>query len=213
MPAPPVRTFDLRAASPGDAYTLLTHAVAPRPVAWVSTVSAADEPNLAPYSYFNAGGQNPPSVVFVPNTDPEKGEKDTLRNIRETGEYVINIARPEQARDMNATAAGLSHGRSEWDAAGLSPVPSQVVKPGRVPGCPFALECRLHTIVPHGDGPGAANYVIGEVLLVHVAADLLNDAGEVGSLDSATCGGLGRLGGDWYTDSRGDALFRLDRPG
>ena len=172
------RPFDLRALPPGDAYTLLTHAIAPRPIAWVSTLSAAGEPNLAPYSYFNAGGQNPPSVVFVPNTSPD-GEKDTLRNIRETGEYVVNVASRTQAAAMNATAAGLPHGESEWDAAGLTPVPSELVKPGRVPGCPFALECRLHEIVPHGEGPGAANYVIGEVVFAHVAADLLNAAGEL----------------------------------
>ena len=210
--APAVRPFDLRELPPADIYALLTHAVAPRPIAWVSTLSAAGAPNLAPYSYFNAGGQTPPSVVFVPNTSPD-GEKDTLRNIRETGEYVVNVASRDQARAMNATAAGLPHGESEWAAAGLEPVPSSVVKPGRVPGCPFALECRLYKIVPHGDGPGAANYVIGEVVFAHVDAGLLNPAGELSSLDSGVVGGLARLGGDWYADARGDALFRLDRPG
>ena len=208
-----VRSFDLRAVPPGDAYTLLTHAVAPRPIAWVSTVSTAGEPNLAPYSYFNAGGQNPPSVVFVPNVNPDGTEKDSLRNARETGEYVINVAPRSHAAAMTVTAAGLPHGQSEWDLAGLSPVGSTVVKPGRVAGAAFALECRLFQIVPHGDGPGAARYVIGEVVYAHVAAELLNPAGELSSLDSAVVGGLGRLGGDWYSDSRGDALFRLDRPG
>ena len=211
--APPVRTFTLADASPGDVYTLLTHAVAPRPVAWVSTLSAAGGPNLAPYSYFNAGGQNPPSVVFAPNVQPDGSEKDTLLNIRETGEYVINIASRPQAAAMTATAAGLPRGESEWDAAGLAPVPSLLVKPGRAAGCPFALECRLFEILEHGTGPGAARYVVGAVLAVHVDAGLLNPAGEAASLDSATAGGLGRLGGDWYTDARGDALFQLDRPG
>ena len=211
--APAVRSFDLSDTAPADLYALLTHAVAPRPIAWVSTESADGRPNLAPFSYFNAGGQNPPSVVFVPNTNPDGSEKDTLKNIRETGEYVVNIASRNQAAVMTATAAGLPHGDSEWDAAGLSPVPSNAVKPGRVPGCPFALECRLFKIVPHGDGPGAAHYVIGEVLYAHVDAALLNPAGELSSLDSATAGGLGRLGGDWYSDSRGEALFKLDRPG
>ena len=211
--APPVRTFTLADTPPGDVYALLTHAVAPRPVAWVSTVSAAGGPNLAPYSYFNAGGQNPPSVVFAPNVQPDGTEKDTLLNIRETGEYVVNIAAREQAGVMTATAAGLARGRSEWDAAGLEPVPSRFVTPGRVPGCPFALECRLFEVLGHGTGPGAARYVIGEVVCAHVDAALLNPAGELSSLDSATAGGLGRLGGDWYSDSRGDALFTLDRPG
>ena len=210
---PAVRSFDLRGLPPGDVYALLTHAVAPRPIAWVSTLSAAGEPNLAPFSYFNVGGQNPPSLVFSPNTGGGGAEKDTLRNVRETGEYVINIASRDQAGAMNATAAALPHGVSEWDAAGLAPLPSAVVKPGRVPGCPFALECRLYKIVPHGDGPGAAHYIIGEAVCAHVDRALLNAAGELASLDGAVAGGLGRLGGDWYADARGDALFQLDRPG
>ena len=203
---------DVAALPPSDAYALLTHAVAPRPIAWVSTVSAAGEPNLAPYSYFNAGGQNPPSVVVVPNVNPDGTEKDTLRNVRETGEYVVNVASRDQAAAMTATAAALPHGESEWPLAGIDPLPSERVTPGRVPGCPFALECRLHEIVEHGDGPGAARYVIGEVVFAHVAADLLNPAGELASLDSGVVGGLARLGGDWYADCRGDALFKLDRP-
>ncbi len=213
QPAAQTVPFDLRTLPAGDAYTLLTHAIAPRPIAWVSTLSARGQPNLAPYSYFNVGGQNPPSVVFVPNMNSDGTEKDTLRNIRDTGEYVVNIASREQAAAMNATAVDLPHGESEWDAAGLAPVPSAVVKPHRVAGCPFALECRLYQIVPHGGGPGAANYVIGEVMTMHVDRSLLNAAGEPASLDSATSGGLGRLGGDWYADARGDILFQLDRPG
>ena len=210
-PASETLPFDLRETAPGDLYALLTHAIAPRPIAWVSTLSVAGEPNLAPFSYFNVGGQNPPSVVFVPNANPDGSEKDTLRNVRETGEYVVNIASRPQAAAMAATAVDLPHGESEWDAAGLAPVPSTVVKPGRVPGCPFALECRLYKIVPHGEGPGAANYVIGEVVYAHVDRSLLNPAGELTSLESARCGGLGRLGGDWYVDCRDD-LFQWDRP-
>ena len=212
---PPAETasFDLRTLPAADVYTLLTHAVAPRPIAWVSTRSTRGEPNLAPFSYFNVGGQNPPSVVFAPNTNPDGTEKDTLRNVRETGEYVVNIASRTQAAAMSATAADLPHGTSEWDAAGLAPIPSAVVRPDRVAGCPFALECRLFEIVPHGRGPGAASYVIGEAVLLHVDRALLNAAGEPASLDGAAVGGLGRLGGDWYVDARGGALFRLDRPG
>ncbi|WP_165700460.1 flavin reductase family protein [Alienimonas californiensis] len=208
----PAVPFDLRALPAEDLYALLTHAVAPRPIAWVSTLSAEGRPNLAPYSYFNVGGQNPPSVVFSPNAGGGGREKDTLRNIRETGEYVIHLASRRQAAAMNATAVDLPHGQSEWDTAGLSPLPSTVVKPDRVAGCPFALECRLFQIVSHGTGPGAANYVIGEVVFAHVERSLLNAAGDLSSLDSALCGGLGRMGGDWYVDGRGAALFELNRP-
>ena len=216
--------FDPAALPPMDAYQLLVHAVAPRPVAWVSSQAADGTRNLAPFSYFTAGGHNPPSVVISPCTpeatssrvSPAPGSeaaKDTLGNIRATGEYVINLADRPLAAPMTDTAAGFPPEVSEWEAVGVPSVASVRVAPPRVAGAIFALECRLHRIVPHGDGPGAANYVIGEVIYAHAARRLF--AGEqrhAAALDSARVGSIGRLGGDWYADCRGEALFTLDRP-
>ena len=210
--------FDLAELPPMEAYRLLVHAVAPRPVAWVSSRSAAGTGNLAPFSYFTAGGHNPPSVVISPCTpehvaaDPDAA-KDTLANIRATGEYVINLADRPLAAPMTDTAAAFPPDVSEWDAVGIPSAPSVRVAPPRVAGAVFALECRLHRVVPHGDGPGAANYVIGEVVYAHAARRLfVGDDRSPAALDSARVGSIGRLGGDWYADCRGEALFTLDRP-
>jgi len=191
-----------------DSYDLLVAMVAPRPIAFVSTVSAAGQPNLAPFSFFNAGGANPPSVVFSPCTKADGSDKDTLRNIRETGEYVINLVSYEMRDGMLQTALPLPHGESEWPRSGFTPVPSENVRPARVAEAPFALECRLHQIVPHGAGPDAANYIIGEVVRFHVAPELIVN----GKIQPSLVRQLSRLGDSWYAVTQADTLFEMARP-
>ncbi len=203
------RSLSPEELGPQGAYRLLTYAVAPRPIALVSTVSEDGLPNLAPYSFYMAGGANPPSVAFSP-TASRNGEKDTLRNIRETGEFTISVATYEQRDRINAASVAHPHGVSEWAEAGFEAAPSILVRPARIADSPLALECRLFQIVPHGDGPSAANYVIGEVVYFHVAHAVLNDAGDV---DPARIAYLSRLGGDWYDRTDPDTLFALPRPG
>ena len=191
-----------------DSYDLLVTAVAPRPIAFVSTISADGKPNLAPFSFFNAGGANPPSVIFSPCTKADGSEKDTLRNIRETGEYVINIVSYDMREGMNQTSLPLPHGESEWPRSGFTPAPSVVVKPDRVAEAPFSLECRLHQIVPHGTGPDAANYIIGEVVQFHVAKYLVED----GVIHPERAQQLSRLGGTWFAKTSDETLFTMQRP-
>lgn len=191
-----------------DAYDLLVTAIAPRPIAFVSTVSPEGAPNLAPFSFFNAGGANPPSVVFSPCTKADGSEKDTLRNIRATGQYVINIVSHEMREGMNRTSLPLPYGQSEWEISGFTAVESAIVRPARVAEAPFNLECRLHQIVPHGSGPDAANYVIGEVVKFHIAKHLVVD----GKFDPATISQLSRLGGSWFSRASSDGLFEMARP-
>ncbi len=194
---------------PLDPYDLLIHAVAPRPIAFVSTLSAEGLPNLAPFSFFMAGGSNPPSLCFSPNTRDDGTPKDTLRNIRDTGEYVVHIVDHAMGPGMSATSRALPHGESEWPLSGCTPVPSAKVKPPRVAEAPFALECRLHGIVPHGSGPDAANYVIGEVVMFHVARDLMEDD----RLNPHRVDYLARLGGAWYLRAVPESFFTMTRPG
>jgi flavin reductase (DIM6/NTAB) family NADH-FMN oxidoreductase RutF len=191
-----------------DPYDLLIHAVAPRPIAFVSTLSKDGRPNLAPFSFFMAGGGNPPSICFSPNTKDDGSPKDTLRNIQETGEYVVHIVDYAMGPSMAATSKPLPHGESEWPLSGFTQVPSLKVNPPRVAEAPFAMECRLHQIVPHGTGGDAANYVIGEVVMFHVASALVSD----GRIDPAQVDYLARLGGAWYLRATPDSLFTMKRP-
>ena len=200
--------FDAATLSPPDVYRLLVNAVAPRPIAFVSSVSEDGVPNLAPFSYFMAGGANPPSVAFSPTNSRDDQPKDTLRNVRATGEFVVNVVSYAMRDKMNQSSAEYPYGVSEWEPAGFTPVPSVQVKPARVGESLIAMECRVHQIITHGPGPLSANYVIGEVVYFHVAQSILTD----NKIDAAKVDYIGRMGGDWYARAHGDALFELPRP-
>lgn len=151
--------FDSADLSPTAAYRLLTHMVAPRPIAFVSTISLTGIPNLAPFSFFMAGGINPPSIAFSPNTNRHAQPKDTLRNIQETGEFVINIVSEGMQERMNITSLEFDREVSEWEKAGFTKAKTAKVRPPRVGESLMAMECKLYQIVSHGQGTNAANYV------------------------------------------------------
>ena len=127
---------------PGGLYPLLTASVVPRPIAWVSTVSAEGVANLAPYSFFSVSSPNPPVVQFT-----SVGRKDSLRNIEATGEFVINLATAHMVEQINASSAGYEHGVSELEALGIASEPSEKVAPPRVAESPVAIEATLHRII------------------------------------------------------------------
>jgi flavin reductase (DIM6/NTAB) family NADH-FMN oxidoreductase RutF len=201
--------FELAHCPSRDVYQLLTRCVAPRPIAFVSTLSPAGEPNLAPFSYFNLGGLKPPSLVFCPVNDREGKVKDTLLNIEQTGEYVIHVVTRAMAERMNLTSYTFPRGVSEFSEAGFTPTASVHVRPPRVAESPVAIECRLHQIVRHGEGPLAANYVIGEAILIEVRDDLIDSSGLP---DPARLELIGRMGGDSYIEAIPGALFEMRRP-
>lgn len=199
--------LDFEKLSPRDAYGWMTNAITPRPIAWVSTISADGRPNLAPFSFFQGVCSNPPSLLIVPTNNRDGAKKDTLRNIEAVPEFVVNVVPFALAEAMNATAAGLPHGESEFDHAGLAPAPATKVRPPRVAASPVALECALDRIVVVGSGVGAGNIVIGRVLAMHVDEAVL---GADGRLDPAKLDLIGRLGGDLYTRTR--EVFEIVRP-
>ena len=202
------QAIDPSAISPSDTYSLLTGCVVPRPIAFVSSLSKAGVPNLAPFSFFNAGGGNPPSLVFSTVTSGAGRDKDTLHNIRETGEYVVHIV-PWSARErMNQASADYPPDVDEFEAAGFTKAPSRKIKPWRAVECPIAMECRLHEILVHGSGPYRANYVIGEVVLFHIADSVLTG----GRVDAAKLDAIARLGGPNYTRVTPDSIFGMPRP-
>ena len=188
-----------------DAYKLLTSALVPRPIAWVSTVSSVGVPNLAPYSFFNAVAGDPLTVMFAPSFKPDGVPKDSLKNAQETGEFVVNLADEALAEALNHTSGAFAHGVSEFAEAGLEALPSSLVAPPRVAAAPVALECRVSQIVPVTDSRSVM--VLGQVLVLHVRGDLLGDDGLIVAERFQP---IARLGRDEYTAL--GRVFRLERP-
>ena len=181
--------------------------VAPRPIGWISTLDPDGRANLAPYSFFNAVADAPPMVIYANNgRKPELAtRKDTLANLRETGEFVCNIV-PHHLRDaMNLSSGGYPPGTDEFELAGLTAAPCEVVAPPRVAEAPAALECRVWRIV---ELPGEDNtLVIGEVVGVHIDDSILRD----GKVDVTRYQPLSRLGYRDYASI--SEVFALGRPG
>ena len=200
--------FELSSLPVRDRHAILTRVVGPRPIALVSSVGADGRGNLAPFSYFMLGGANPPSLAFCPVNDRHGAEKDTLRNVRATGEFVVSVVTPAMAERMNQASYAYAHGEDEFDRAAFTRASSVRVRPPGVAESPVRLECRAFTVVAHGAGASASNYVIGEVMHAHVDDALLTD----GLPDNRKLALVARLGADFYTRVGADTLFELGRP-
>jgi flavin reductase (DIM6/NTAB) family NADH-FMN oxidoreductase RutF len=199
--------IDVSTADVVSVYQALVGVVNPRPIAWVTSVDAEGRVNLAPFSFFNAFGANPPVVIFSPTNRRDGSKKDTLLNLQAVPEFVLNAVVEDLAAPMNATAKELPRGQSEADFADMELVPSTKVRPPRVAASPVHLECRVRQIIPIGEGPIAANLVIGEVLLMHIDDAVLDPSGRVDPRKLRT---IARLGGDFYC--RSTDLFEMVRP-
>lgn len=199
--------LDVATAAILDVYPLLVGVVAPRPIAWVTSIDRQGRVNLAPFSFFNAFGANPPVVVFSPTRRRDGSRKDTLLNVEATGEFVINVAVESLAEQVNLSSKELPPGESEVELTGLTLMPSMKVKPPRLAESPVNLECRLRQIIPIGDGPIAANLVIGEIVAFHVDDTVLDERSRV---DPRKLRPIARLGGDYYC--RATDLFEMKRP-
>jgi flavin reductase (DIM6/NTAB) family NADH-FMN oxidoreductase RutF len=186
---------------------MLVGLVAPRPIAWVTTISESGVVNLAPFSFFNAFGANPPVVVFSPTLKRDGGKKDTLLNIEANGEFVINASTEKHADLINLSSKPLSYDESEVALTGLATTPSTLVRPPRLADVPFALECKLMQIIPVGNGPISANLVIGQIVTMHVNDDILDSHGIP---DPRKINAIARLGGEYWC--RTQDLFQLERP-
>jgi flavin reductase (DIM6/NTAB) family NADH-FMN oxidoreductase RutF len=199
--------IDVATTSYLDVYHTLVGVVTPRPIAWVTSVDASGHVNLAPFSFYNAFGANPPVVVFSPTLRRDASRKDTLLNVEATGEFVLNAAVEPLAAQINLSSKELPYGVSEVEFTGLHLLPSLKVKPPRVAEAPVHMECKLLQIVPVGKGPIAGNLVIGEVIVMHVDDGVLDEKGRVDPRKLRT---IARLGGDYYC--RTTDLFEMKRP-
>ena len=178
--------------------------VAPRPIGWVTSMSAKGEINLAPYSYFNGVSSRPAMIMFS-----SEGRKDSIAFVEETREFVCSLTTWDQRDEMNATAAPLPRGVNEMERAGLKPAPSRLVKPPRVAGSPCALECKLLKIVNLDDIDGKKTerfVVFGQVVGVHIDDRFIKD----GRLDTAAMKPIARCGYDEYAVVT--EVFSMERP-
>ncbi len=191
-----------------DNFRTLLSCVLPRPIAFVSTLSDKGVANLAPFSFFNGVGSNPPAVIFSPCTRADGTLKDTILNLKALPECVVNVV-PFSIKDaMNEASYAFAPEISEFEVAGFTPLPSKFVRPARVAESPVQMECRLLQIVPVGNGPLSANVCVCEVLCFHIAEDIALPDGtaDVGKIDL-----IARLGGDDYSTIRD--RFSLPKPG
>ncbi|MBN9428701.1 MAG: flavin reductase family protein [Burkholderiales bacterium] len=199
--------FDMQALAPANRYKILTATITPRPIAWVSTLSRDGVVNVAPYSFFNAMGSEPPIVVIGLLRHEQDRFKDTGRNILDGGEFVVNLVSEAVAQQMNLTCIDAPPEVSEAELAGLRMLPSERVKPPRVDDSPVSFECRnLNSIVT---GPSQM-IVVGEVLMAHVRDEFVLDAQRC-HIDTPAMGLIGRMhGAGWYARTRD--LFQMQRP-
>jgi flavin reductase (DIM6/NTAB) family NADH-FMN oxidoreductase RutF len=202
-----MRVLDPAQIAPNDIYKLMIGMIVPRPIAFVSSIDAAGVRNLAPFSYFTACSSQPPVVCFCCSVrSGPRPYKDTLENVRATGEFVVNIVSEEFAAEMNACSAEAPPEVDEFELSGLTPLASDLVKPARVAESKVQMECRLREIKVISDQPGGGILVFGDVLRFHVLESLLDGY----KIDPGKLNAIGRMGGPTYVRTRD--RFEMQRP-
>ncbi len=185
-------------------------AIAPRPIAFASTVDKDGNRNLSPFSYFNVFSTRPPIAIFSPaKSGRTNTQKDTYHNAKETMEVVINVVNHDIVQQMSLSSTAYGPEVDEFAKSGLTPIDSEMVKPARVKESPVSLECKVREVVELGDEGGSGNLIICEIVLIHISDDVLD---EEGNIDTKKIDLVGRMGGDWYVHANGDALFEVPKP-
>lgn len=191
-------------------HSYLLGAVAPRPIAFASTVDANGTPNLAPFSFFNVFSANPPIAIFSPALSGRTGlTKHTYDNIKEVPEVVINVVNYNMVQQTSLASTEYAKGVNEFEKAGFTPVASELVKPFRVKESPAQLECKVKQVIELGTQGGAGNLIICEIVLLHVSEDVLD---EQKTIDPKKIDLVARLGGNWYSRTNAGALFEVTKP-
>jgi flavin reductase (DIM6/NTAB) family NADH-FMN oxidoreductase RutF len=189
---------------------LLQSAVGPRPIAFASTINKSGDVNLSPFSFFNIFSANPPVLIFSPaRRVRDNTTKHTLDNVLEHPEVVINVVNYAIVQQMSLASSEYAIGVNEFVKAGLTELPSTIVKPPRVKESPVQFECSVSDVVALGDQGGAGNLVICKVLAIHVQDEILDEKGHINQnrIDL-----VARLGGNWYCRASGEALFEVEKP-
>lgn len=203
-------TIDPQAVKTGDLHAHMLGAIAPRPIAFASTINNKGEDNLSPFSFFNAFGSNPPTLVFSPARRVRDNTiKHTLENIYENKEVVINVVDYKMVQQMSLSSCEYPQGVDEFIKAGFDKLPSQMIKPKRVAQSPVQMECVVEDVIETGDKGGAGNLIICRIVLMHIDENIL---GADGKIDPHKIDLVGRMGGDWYARASGAAIFKVAKP-
>jgi len=188
----------------------LQNAIAPRPICFASTISKSGEPNLSPFSFFNLFSSNPPIAVFSPAYSGRTGApKDTLLNVKEVPEVVINMVTYEMVHQMSLSSSPFPKGVNEFVKSGFTPLPSELVKPFRVKESPVQMECNVIEVKELGKAGGAGNLVICEIIRIHISEAVLNSENQI---DTKKIDLVARMGDNWYCRAHGEALFEVQKP-
>jgi flavin reductase (DIM6/NTAB) family NADH-FMN oxidoreductase RutF len=203
-------TFNPQEISVQRLHQLLLGSIGPRPIAFASTMNLSGQANLAPFSFFNVFSANPPILIFSPARSGRTNEtKDTYKNVKELPEVVINVVNFDIVHQMSLASSPYSPGISEFEKAGLTPIPSETIKPFRVAEAPVQFECRVNEVKELGHEGGAGNLIICEVLRMHVREDLID---EKGLIDQHKIDLVSRMGGDWYVRANEHSMFEIKKP-
>jgi len=203
------KTINTEDASTREIQSILTTAIAPRPIAFASTIDKEGNPNLSPFSFFNAFGANPPILIFSPARRGKDGTtKHTFDNIKEVPEVVINVVTHNIVEQVSLSSADYPKGINEFEKAGFTPIPSDDIRPFRVKESPVQFECKVQQVIETGTEGGAGNLVICHITKIHINHEILN---EDGTIDAALLDIVGRLGGDDYIRAKKSA-FTIPKP-
>ncbi|HET6243495.1 MAG: flavin reductase family protein [Bacteroidetes bacterium] len=203
-------TIDPKNTKTSILHSYLLSAVAPRPIAFASTMDTDGNPNLSPFSFFNVFSANPPIAVFSPaRRGRDNTTKHTFENIKETMEVVINMVSYDMVQQMSLSSTEYAKGVNEFEKSGFTPLKSDLVKPFRVKESPVQMECTVIDIIELGDSAGAGNLIICEIIKMHISEEVLN---ENQMIDPFKIDLVARMGANWYCRASGDALFEVEKP-
>lgn len=201
--------------NPSEIGTQKTHqyllgAVGPRPIAFASTIDKEGNRNLSPFSFFNVFSANPPILIFSPARSGRTGEtKNTFDNVKEVPEVVINIVNYSIVQQMSLSSSPYAKGVDEFLKSGLTPIPSETIKPFRVKESPVQFECKVNQVIELGQNGGAGNLIICEVLRIHIQDDILDTNGLI---DQHKIDLVSRMGGNWYCRANSASMFEVEKP-
>jgi flavin reductase (DIM6/NTAB) family NADH-FMN oxidoreductase RutF len=203
-------TIDTKETKNPKLHHYLLESVGPRPICFASTIDKDGNRNLAPFSFFNVFSSNPPIAVFSPARSGRTGQqKDTYNNVKEVPEVVINIVDYSMVHQMSLASSPYKPDEDEFVKSGLTAIESEVVKPWRVKESPVQMECKVNEVIELGEGGGAGNLIVCEILKMHITESILD---ENQAIDQKKIDLVARMGGDWYCRADENSMFEIKKP-